>query len=638
MEVSDTDSSSDNPAAAKRPKLGSPEDDDEDISIIEEHIDVCPRQAADGTSPTAGPSQLTDGEGGENNQDSKIAVFRNKMLEYEAEASHLRTQLKREQEKAQNAEREKASAEGVKLYLEEKCDEERKRANKAEAVAQQKVAVAEKKAKDLQKECERVETKVQSKEAEIEYRDKQIANAAKELNEAKKKAEDALKEAAEARKKVTDAEQREAGANAKAAEADTKRKVAETEASDLKQKLEEMKKNKTAEERKLNAKITELENRLAGTENAQQPSSSTDAQRPEGLNGANKRSGPPGNDIAKLHADKDMLKKDLKASRAKATRLENAGKKAVDEILSLKERIVVLENELNGPADPVLDARLRTTRLQQAIGRFAGIADKVMMKYDNGGVSIKSDPSRPTLPRVLLELKPSFFDEYDCRKECLAQIDYSLLSQGSASQSDKEQCRIHKKFGRVMRIDFKSADEEGYNPGLTLAVIRGSAMDWTLIEDNAPYACTFEMNSFVLAQAARELGPVLLDFNNRDGPDAVAITDSENRMGGGQRECLWRSLAGDNPHVNDFKAEFSSTTPDTHLRIFVDPKYLRRCVMASSGSGSKTVEVSMSEDTLRLRYGNEHFSLTYYIPTVKPAENGERSYSPIEFGHETFEI
>lgn len=40
MEVSDTDSSSDNPAAAKRPKLGSPEDDDEDISIIEEHIDV----------------------------------------------------------------------------------------------------------------------------------------------------------------------------------------------------------------------------------------------------------------------------------------------------------------------------------------------------------------------------------------------------------------------------------------------------------------------------------------------------------------------------------------------------------------------------------------------------------------------
>lgn len=78
--------------------------------------------------------------------------------------------------------------------------------------------------------------------------------------------------------------------------------------------------------------------------------------------------------------------------------------------------------------------------------------------------------------------------------------------------------------------------------------------------------------------------------------------------------------------------------PDRHQRIYVDSKYVRQCVMASSGAGSNTVEVAVSEDTLRLRYGNEHFSVTYFIPTVKPDENGERCYSPIEFGHEAFEI
>ncbi|KAH7702763.1 hypothetical protein AAVH_30072 [Aphelenchoides avenae] len=500
------------------------------------------------------------------------------MLKYEAEASHLRTQLQREQEKVQKAV-------AVREHYEAKYDEERKRANDAEAkgieAAQLKVAAAEKKAMDLRKQCERLEAKVLSNEAEVNFRDKQLGNAAKELNEARKKADDGEKEAAEAKKKATDAEQ-------KAAEADTKRKVAETEASDLKQKLEEMKKNKTAEERKLNSE----DHWARGS--------------------------------ACWHADKDMLKKDLKASRAKATRLENAGKKAVDEILSLKERIVVLENELNGPAEPILYARLQTTRFQQAIGRFAGISDKIMLKYDNGGVSIKSNPSRSsrsTLPKAVLELKPSFFDEYDCRKEYLAQTDYSVLSQGFSSQAGREQCRMYSYYGHSMGINFEGAEEEDCD-----------------VSENAPYACTFEINSFVLARAAQKLSPVLFDLSNSGQSDAVAITDCEEHLDGDQREYLWRSLPGVTPHNNDFKAEFSSTMPDTHLRIYVDPKYLRRCVMATSGAGSKTVEVAMSEDTLRLRYGNGHFTLTYYIPTVKPTENGERCYSPIEFGTEIFEL
>ncbi|KAH7694148.1 hypothetical protein AAVH_38811, partial [Aphelenchoides avenae] len=78
-------------------------------------------------------------------------------------------------------------------------------------------------------------------------------------------------------------------------------------------------------------------------------------------------------------------------------------------------------------------------------------------------------------------------------------------------------------------------------------------------------------------------------------------------------------------------ADPTRAAPDTHLRIYVDSKYLRRCVMASSGAVSKIVEVAMSEDTLRLRYGNDHFSLSYYIPTVKPTENGERCYSPLNY-------
>ncbi|KAH7717192.1 hypothetical protein AAVH_15381 [Aphelenchoides avenae] len=554
------------------------------------------------------------------------------MTKREVEAAHLRTQLKREQEKAQNAEREKARAEGVKLYLEEKCNEERKRANEAEAVAQQKVADAEKKAKDLQKQCDRLEAKVLNKEAEVEYRDKRLANAAKELNEAKTKAENAEKEAAEAKKKATDAEQ-------KAAEADAKMQAAEKEASDLKQELEELKKSKPTEEPKLSAKVN---NRMACTEACKMSSSSPDEQLVGGLNEANGRIAQQEEELAKLRVDNDKLKKELTASKAKVTRLENAQKKAVkekdDEIRSLNERIVVLENALKGPADPptVLDACLETARLRQAIGRFAGIADNVMLKFHHEGVSIKSNPSRSNLPGVLLELKPSFFDEYDCRKQCLAQIDYSLLSQSFASQAGKERCRIYSYYGHVMGIDFKSAKEEKY--GMALSRFMHTGLKWAPIEENAPYACTFEMNSFVLAQVAQKLSHVLLDFSNRGQPDVVAITDSEARLDAGQREYLWRSLPGDTPHANDFKAEFSSTTPDTHLRIFVDPKYLRRCVMASSDAGSKTVEVAMSEDILRLRYGNKHFSLTYYIPTVKPADGGERSYSPIEFGTEIFEL
>lgn len=66
------------------------------------------------------------------------------------------------------------------------------------------------------------------------------------------------------------------------------------------------------------------------------------------------------------------------------------------------------------------------------------------------------------------------------------------------------------------------------------------------------------MKSFVLAQAARKLSPVLLDFSNRGQPATVIITDSEDHLGGGQRDYMWRSAPGDNPNfnVNDFKVTF----------------------------------------------------------------------------------
>ncbi|KAH7717193.1 hypothetical protein AAVH_15382 [Aphelenchoides avenae] len=348
--------------------------------------------------------------------------------------------------------------------------------------------------------------------------------------------------------------------------------------------------------------------------------------------------------VAHERADNDKLKKELSGSKAKATRSANLRKKSVqerdDEIQTLEEEIEGLQDEIKKLRKPetILDAGLETARLRQAIGRFEGLADKVMMQYDNGGVALMSVPSRPTLPTVVLELQPSFFDKYDCRREYLVQIDYSLLLKGIASQAGKEQCRILKKYKESMAIGFKSADGGNYVRALTLATARNVGHAWTLVEDDLPYVCIFEMNSFVLAQATQKLSPVLLDFSNRGQPDAVVITDSEDRLGTDQREYLWCSLANDVPHQNDFNAEFSSTTRDTHLRIFVDPKYLRRCVIASSGAGSKAVEVAMSEDILRLRYGNEHFSLTYYIRTVKPAEDGERSYSPIEFGTEMFGI
>ncbi|KAH7723561.1 hypothetical protein AAVH_09040 [Aphelenchoides avenae] len=634
--VSLTETSRDNPAAGKRPKLEPPADDDEDISIIEENINVRPPQATGATSSIAGPSQVYDGELAEENQDSKIAEFRNKMIKYEEEASRLRTQLKREQEKSQNVGRD---AEVVKRYLEQKCEEERKRVQEAEGVAQQKAAAAEKKATGLQKQCDRLETKVQSKEAEIECRDKMLANAAKDLNEAKKKCENVEKEAAEAKKKATDAEQREAGANAKTAEAEVKKAAAKKEVSDLRHKLEELKKSKATADRKLKAKITEIENQMANTEASEQPSSSTAEQLGKGLSEGNKRIARKDEEITKLRTDNDRLKKKLAASEAKATRLENAREKAVTkkdgEILSLKEEIVDLEDkieELEKLAYPaiILNAHLETGRLQQEFGRFDGIADKLTMKCDHGGVYLQSIPSRPTLPKALLELKSSFFDDYECHEECLAQTDYSLLLKGFASQAGKEQCQLICLYDHCVGIQFKHVGEEDYDPALHL--VTNDKVVWSLIEDNAPYACTFEMNSFVLAQAAQKLSPVLLDFSNLGQMDEVVITDSEDRMGGDRREHLWHSLPGDN-HANDFKAEFNSTAPDTHLRIFVDPKYLRRCVMASSDAGSKIVEVAMSEDTLRLRYGNDHFSLSYYIPTVKPTQNGERDeleWVPIE--------
>ncbi|KAH7717195.1 hypothetical protein AAVH_15384 [Aphelenchoides avenae] len=625
-----TETSSDDPTGAKRPKLES--DDDEDISIVEE-INVRTPQIAGGNSHTAGPSQLSDGEADDDNQDSKLAEFRNKMLKYEAEASHLRTQLKREQEKAQKAV-------AVREHYEAKYEEERKRADDAEAkataAAHQKVAAGEKKAKDLQKQCDRLETKVQSKEAEIDFRDKELGNVAKELNVAQKKAEDAEKDAAEAKKKTTDDEQ-------KAAEADAKMQAAEKEASDLKQELEELKKSKPTEEPKLSAKVN---NRMACTETCKMSSSSPDEQLVGGLNEANGRIAQQEEEITKLRADNDKLKKDLTASKTKATRMENAQKKLVKEkekTRRLEKEIEDLRNEvkqLKKQTNPetVLDARLETAHMQQALGRFDRIADKITMKFHQEGVAIMSNPSRPTLPKVLLELKPSFFGEFSCYGKYLVQAEYSLLSKGFATQAEKEQCRLRKVHGRMMLIEFKSAAEQIYDPVMTFVTSSDDQLEWTLIEDNAPYACTFEMNSFVLAQAAQKLSPVLLDFNNRGQPDAVVITDSDVRLDVGQGEHLWRSLPGENSHANDFKAEFSSTTPNTKLRIYVDPKYLRRCVMASSDAGSKTVEVSVSVDILRLRYGNEHFSLTYYIPTVTPADGGERCYSPIEFGTEIFEI
>ncbi|KAH7723560.1 hypothetical protein AAVH_09039 [Aphelenchoides avenae] len=662
MDASDTtpaETGSDGPAAAKRPKLESTADDDEDISIIEEHINVRLPQANDAGSPTAQSSPLSNDDAGEDSQDSKIAEFRNKMLKFEAEASHLRTQLKREREKAESAEREKVKAEGVKHYLEQKYEEERKRANEAEAVARQKTAEAEKKAKDLQKQCDRLTTRVQCKEAEIEYRDKHLGNAAKDLNEAKKKAEDAEKEAAEATKKATHAEQLATDANARTVEADTKKAAAEKEASDLKEKLEKLEKRKAEAKRKMKTKIAELENRLTNRGASGQPSSSTDEKPPEGLSELNKRIAQKDEEITKLRMDVDKLKKDLSASRAKATRLENARKKTVDdysekddEIRTLKEQIDDLRfekdeeirrlgvkiEELQKLAFRAIlfDARLETARLRQAVGRFDGISDKIMMKCDHRGVWIKNNPSRPTLPKVLLELKPSFFAKFDCSEECLVQTDYSLLLKGFASQTEKEQCLMQMRYNCAMGIYFKRAGANFYDPALLLDP--WGVPKWTLIEDNAAYVCTFEMNSFVLAQAAQKLSPVLLDFSNHGQPAAVSITDSEERLCGDQREYLWRSLPGDNPHANDFKADPTRAAPGTHLRIYVDSKYLRRCVMASSGAGSKTVEVAMSDATLRVRYGNEHFSLTYYIPTVKPTENGERCYSPIEFGTEIFEI
>ncbi|KAH7702764.1 hypothetical protein AAVH_30073 [Aphelenchoides avenae] len=543
-----TETSSDDPTGAKRPKLES--DDDEDISIVEE-INVHTPQVAGGNSHTAGPSQLSDGEADDDNQDSKLAEFRNKMLKYEAEASHLRTQLKREQEKAQKAV-------AVREHYEAKYEEERKRADDAEAkataAAHQKVAAGEKKAKDLQKQCDRLETKVQSKEAEIDFRDKELGNVAKELNVAQKKAEDAEKDAAETKKKTTDAEQ-------KAAEADAKKAAAEKAAYDLKQKLEELEKAKAAAEQKLRTKIAEFENQLSHTGTSEQPSSSSDEQLAEGLSEANRRNAQQANEITKLRADNDKLKKDLTASKAKATRMENAQKKLVKEkekTRRLEKEIEDLRNEvkqLKKQTNPetVLDARLETAHMQQALGRFDRIADKITMKFHQEGVAIMSNPSRPTLPKVLLELKPSFFGEFSCYGKYLVQTEYSLLSKGFATQAEKEQCRLRKVHGRMMLIEFKSAAEQIYDPVMTFVTSSDDQLEWTLIEDNAPYACTFEMNSFVLAQAAQKLSPVLLDFNNRGQPDAVVITDSDVRLDVGQGEHLWRSLPGENSHANDFK-------------------------------------------------------------------------------------
>lgn len=111
-----------------------------------------------------------------------------------------------------------------------------------------------------------------------------------------------------------------------------------------------------------------------------------------------------------------------------------------------------------------------------------------MLKYDNGGVSIKvrnshckiwsayetfqSNPSRSsrsTLPKAVLELKPSFFDEYDCRKEYLAQTDYSVLSQGFSSQAGREQCRMYSYYGHSMGINFEGAEEEDCDVSVSVA-------------------------------------------------------------------------------------------------------------------------------------------------------------------------
>ncbi|KAH7698346.1 hypothetical protein AAVH_34563, partial [Aphelenchoides avenae] len=311
--VSSSEANSNNPAAAKRPKLEPPADNDEDISIIEARL---PQVAADDPM-SARPSQSSVNDVGRDDQDSKIAEFREKMQKYEAEASHLRTQLKRAQENAQNADQEKVKAVGVREHYEEKYEEERKRANTAEAVAEQKAAAAEKKEKDLQKQCERLTTKVQSKEAEVDFRDKELAKAAKKQKEtekkvadAEKKAEDADKKVAEAeknasdakkeaQKKAADAEQLANDANARAAAVDAKNAAVEKEASDLKQKLEELTKSKSTVEQTLKAPIRALENRLANTEAREQPSTSTDEQLGERLSDANKRLAQKDNEITK---------------------------------------------------------------------------------------------------------------------------------------------------------------------------------------------------------------------------------------------------------------------------------------------------------------------------------------------------